>query len=62
MEIVERETGKRLEFVALSLTSAEASELRDGLNQALDEGDDFHFHVSSEDFSRDIEVRIVKRA
>jgi hypothetical protein len=59
MEILERDSGRRLDLLSLTLSWEEASELRDGLNQVL-KGDELeHFHVSGEDYSTDIEVRVL---
>ena len=58
MEIIERETGHRLTSIAINLSREEASELRDGLEQSLSEGME-HFHVSSADYSYDLEIRVL---
>jgi hypothetical protein len=56
MRILEPDSDRAYSKVTLYLTSAEAAELRDSLDELLGGAQDAHAHVSSEDFKKEVTV------
>lgn len=61
MKITERATGREIDYVWLTLTREEASQLRSAVDQALagERDTDEHYHVSSEDYTVELELRVL---
>lgn len=58
MRILDEISDKSLENIILYLTLAEASELRDSLDELLNKPLNNHAHISSENFQKEITVCI----
>ena len=58
MRILDEISDKSLENIILYLTSSEASELRDSLDQLLKKPLNNHIHISNENFQKEITVCI----
>lgn len=58
MRLVDLDENRSIKSVGLVLTPAEASELKDGLDQMLAERAEFHVHVSSSDFQTELTISL----
>lgn len=58
MRILDQNSGKSLENVTLYLTTAEAMELRDSVNEIINRTLNNHAHISDENFQKEITVCI----
>lgn len=58
MRILDEDSNNSLERIILHLSQSEASELRDGLEDILQNPKDNHVHISNDNFQKEITVCI----